>query len=524
MGCIGVAAACSDAAQRGPGGQAGSGSSGVDGAGAGTAGTSTAGASGSDADAGLDAELDGSAGDRDAETTSDAATSRMQDAMIDPGPTGYVPDPITKGENLPARVPVLRFDIDGQTIEKNVEISGTLEIFETHDGTLANLDTLTPTFSSPIGLQGRGNFTWTLLKKGYAFELQNGAGVDVKAEILGLPAGSDFALYACYTDKTCLRNALVYALGQDLAAGSARGWHPRARFVELILDGENRGLYMVWERIRRDAARVVLEKPAANASAGDLSGGYVFRVEGGKGTEMSGGVTYPRDFSVESGRKYTYHYPDADKITSEQAAYLQGFVQSFETAMAEDPSQYPNFIDVPSWVDRAILEELTNNWDGYVHSVYIIKQRDADGGKLVMGPLWDFDLAFANGNVTGYNCSTDKWAHEIVRDAPDDVAPYWLQLFADEDFRHAFKCRWQALRLGPLALSTFDARIAAWTTFFEEARLRDQAKWNTVGKNIFPNCAFAPTYAEEVSALRDWIEDRVTWIDAQVAGWPGACQ
>lgn len=46
----------------------------------------------------------------------------------------------------------------------------------------------------------------------------------------------------CYTDKTCLRNALVFALGQELGR-----WSPRTRFVELIIDGDYRGLYMIWE-------------------------------------------------------------------------------------------------------------------------------------------------------------------------------------------------------------------------------------------------------------------------------------
>ena len=76
------------------------------------------------------------------------------------------------GMDLPAVVPVLRIDVGGQPIQKDVEIPGTLEIFEDHAGTLQDLDGLAPTFTSPIGMQGRGNFTWTLPKKGYAFELQ----------------------------------------------------------------------------------------------------------------------------------------------------------------------------------------------------------------------------------------------------------------------------------------------------------------------------------------------------------------
>lgn len=433
--------------------------------------------------------------------------------------TGYVPDPQTMGQELPAVVPVLRVDVGGQPVEKDVPIAGAIEIFEDHDGTLADLDALTPTFAAPIAFEGRGNYTWTLPKKGYAFELQDGLGAGVDAEILGLPAGSDFALYACYSDKTCMRNALVFALGQRLGR-----WSPRTRFVELILDGQYLGLYMVWERIRRDKTRCDVDKPAISAMAGDLSGGYILRHEGGgKGTETVDGVTYPRDFTTAGGVVYTYHYPDADSITAEQSTYLQGLMQDFEDAMASDPAGHATWIDVVSWADRAIVEELTNNWDGYVHSVYMTKASAEDGGLLGMGPLWDFDLAFANGNVTGYNCNTDNWAYQIQRAWPDDVPDYWLALFADPGFQQAFKCRWQELRAGAIDLDLFGEQIDAWAAFTEGARVRDQARWNTLGQMIFPNCFSGPTYDDELALLTGWIDDRLTWLDSQAAAMPGTC-
>lgn len=452
-------------------------------------------------DAGLaDARVDG------------AVDAGVDAAVADGGgvPQGYVADPVTMGLNLPARLPVLRIDVGGQTIQKDVDVAGTLEVFESHDGTLADLDTLTPTLSAPIAFQGRGNYTWSLPKKGYAFELQDGAGNGRDLAMLGLPAGSDFALYACYSDKTCMRNALVYALGQQLGR-----WSPRTRYVELFIDGNYQGLYMVWERIRRDVTRCDVPKPAASTTLGDITGGYIFRVEAGKGGN--------RDFTTTSGRIYTYHYPDADVITAEQSMYLRNSVQAFEDNMQATPAAYATWIEEASWVDRGVVEELTNNWDGYVHSIYMTKQPDSGGGLFTMGPLWDFDLAFANGNVTGYNCRTDNWAHEIVRPAPDDVPFYWHALYANADFQHAFKCRWQALRTGPITLATFDAQMAAWSAFTAGARARDQARWNTVGMMIFPNCFSRPTYDGEVTALHDWIAARLTWLDTQVAAMPGSC-
>ncbi len=444
------------------------------------------------------------AGTRDAASPADSGTSHDASA-------GYQPDPVTTGADLPPVVPVVKVDVGGQSIERDVHIPGTIAVYEDHDGTLGDLDTRTPTLSSPIAFEGRGNFTWSLPKKGYAFEFHDGSDNEVDRELLGLPPGSDFALYACYTDKTCLRNALVFAIGQELGR-----WSPRTRFIELFIDDEYRGLYMIWERVRRDHARVDLPRPAASADLGDISGGYIVRHEGGgKGGE--------RDFTLASGRVYTYHYPDVPKITAEQSSFVRSAWQSMEDALAADVAGYAAVIDEASWVDHAIVEELTNNWDGYVHSIYMTRDPDAAGGRIGMGPLWDFDLAFGNGNVTGYNCRTDNWAYQIVRGYPDDVPDYWLDLYADPGFQRAWKCRWQQLRAGPLELATFENRIATWVDFTSAARARDQARWPTIGTLIFPNCTNQPSYEAEVAWLHDWIAARLEWLDAQATALPGSC-
>jgi hypothetical protein len=428
----------------------------------------------------------------------DAGPPAPPDASADAGgPSGFVPDPVTMGELLPAVIPVLKGGIGGATVELDVEIPGTITVYEQHDGTLTDLATQTPTLTAPIGFEGRGNFTWSLPKKGYGFELQDGQGGDQARVLLGLPAGSDFALYACYTDKSCLRNALVFGLGQELGR-----WSPRTRFVELFIDDAYQGLYMVWERIRHDADRVDVP--------------YLVRHEGGPEGDGS-------DFITTAGTYYRYHYPHADTITPDQAAYVHDAWQAMEDELAADPAGYAAVIDEASWVDRAIVEEVTNNWDGYVHSVYMTKAADADGGRIGMGPLWDFDLAFGNGNVTGYNCLTTTWAYQIQRGYPDDVPAYWLGLWADDGFAHAWKCRYQALRDDALADATFETRVTAWAAFTATARARDQARWPTIGTPVFPNCTTQPTYDAELTYLRGWISARLAWLDGQASALPGTC-
>jgi hypothetical protein len=266
---------------------------------------------------------------------------------------------------------------------------------------------------------------------------------------------------------------------------------------------------MIWERIRRDSARVDLPTPADTA-AGDLSGGYIVRHEGGPEGDGS-------DFTTASNTYYRFHYPRVGTITPEQMQYVRDAWQAMEDSLMVDAPGYAAVIDEASWVDRAIVEEVTNNWDGYVHSIYMTKDADADGGRVGMGPLWDFDLAFGNGNVTGYNCRTDTWAYQIQRGHPDEVPAYWLALWADPGFRAAWRYRYLELRQGPLAAGTFDTRIARWAVFTAAARARDQARWPTLGTPLFPNCTTEPRYDAELTYLRGWIAARVAWLDAQAA-------
>src|SRR5689334_17725332 len=98
-------------------------------------------------------------------TPVDATDSIDAPDDVDAGPTGFVPDPVTMGENLPAVIPVIKIAIGGATPQLDVEIPGTITIYEQHDGTLTDLATRTPTLpATPIAFQGRGNFTWTLPK------------------------------------------------------------------------------------------------------------------------------------------------------------------------------------------------------------------------------------------------------------------------------------------------------------------------------------------------------------------------
>ena len=367
-----------------------------------------------------------------------------------------------------------------------------------------------PRWRSAVAVEVRGNTSRKLFpKKSYTFELRHSDGRERKASLLGMPAHSDWLLVACYADKTCVRDALAHALARDLGR-----YAPRTRFVELFIDGEYRGLYLLMERLGRGRGRLDLPRPAADEDAGDISGGYIVRREGrGKG--------HGDGWKTRDGIKWMYYYPRHSKMTDAQKSYLKRAMERLEASLrppaagAARPEDYRRVIDVPSFVDFALMQELTSNVDGYWKSLYLHKQPDSRGGRFHAGPAWDFDIAFGNANFNeGWR--TDVWAHEANRFEMVNevfVPPFWQRLWNDPAFARAAARRWRALRRGPLGWRRLSRQLDRLSTETAAARGRDQARWPTVGQDRWPNWYIGSNAAEELAWLRNWLEARLAWLD-----------
>jgi hypothetical protein len=414
-------------------------------------------------------------------------------------------------------LPVFMIDVGGAEITQGSRTRGTLRVIEDHDGTLKDLPTRAVSTESAIAMEIRGATSVVLPKKSYDIELQNDQGGDRKLPLAGMPADSDWALHGCGNDHTCLRNALAYAVGREFGR-----YAPRTRFIEVFLDGKYLGLYLLVERVRRDNHRVDLPKPADDASDGDLTGGYIFKLDLAQGRPDDPVL---RDWvSTVSRLVYSYHYPRFDQITAAQKAYLHNHLAAFEKLMLSDrwndPQRgYRAWLDVPSWVDFALMQELSNNLDAYLKSVYFQKWPASRGNKIALGPIWDFDNAFG-GTAVRDGRRTDVWAHRMNRFGAEDVPynppgrvpfvpGYWERLWTDPAFHVDMRCRWQALRAGPLRLENMVEKIDAWAAALALAQPRNAAAWGGPAD-----------YREQVAGLKTWLSDRLTWMDANL---PGTC-
>jgi hypothetical protein len=225
---------------------------------------------------------------------------------------------------------------------------------------------------------------------------------------------------------------------------------------------------------------------------------------------------------------YQYYYPSPENINTQEKSYIQNTILSFETMMngtgyADTINGYPKYLDVGSAVDYCILNEFTKNIDGYRLSAYFYKDKDSKGGKLVVGPVWDFSNSL--GNCDYYDTTLTGWAISYLTtnssfiNYDGSLVPFWWKkLFEDPGFIEKVRIRWIELRQNQFTLETIDRIIDSTTAHLDEAQQRNFIKWPILGKYVWPNKYYFKTYAEEISFLKTWIRDRIAWMDVELTG------
>jgi hypothetical protein len=238
-----------------------------------------------------------------------------------------------------------------------------------------------------IGIELRGQSSLTFFpKKSYAFETRDSLGENLNCTLLGLPKENDWILHGPYSDKTLIRNKLIYDLGNQIM-----DWAPRSIFCELVIDEDYQGVYLLMEKIKRDNDRVDIAKCIEKDTIGDdLTGGYIIRIDKGERNQETGWSSHLNP----NGVFFQYYYPKSRDIQDQQKAYIQNVLRQFEDCLAgndfNDPQLgYSQYIDIESFIDYLILNEFSKNIDGYRFSTYLYKDKDSKGGKLKMGPIWD---------------------------------------------------------------------------------------------------------------------------------------
>jgi len=388
---------------------------------------------------------------------------------------------------------------------------------------LAHIDGI-PDFTGRGGMHVRGQSSSGFPKKQYSWETWNNDDEDKDVPILGMPRESDWILHAPYSDKTLMRNVLVYDSARQL---HRNGGGMRTRFVELFLNtgggtvsmNDYRGVYVVMEKIKRGKDRADIEKLGETTTDPALiTGGYIFKKD-------KPPYSQPWSTAVE---RVPLDMHDPGTINTAQANYLHGYVNAFERALHgsnfTDPvNGYNAYIDVPSFVDMHLFVETFKEIDGYRISTYFSKDRDR---KIRALPVWDYNLALGNANYLEGQDPTGWYYTQL-----SGTNYFWYQrLFQDVEFDLAYWDRFWDLRRslfstpGMMALIDKHDRELDGSAGTPNAVTRNFDKWNVLGTYLWPNAdgyQSRTTHQSEVAWMKNWLTQRLDWIETQSRGTSG---
>jgi hypothetical protein len=436
---------------------------------------------------------------------------------------------------------VVLHNFGGGTVPANYDQPAYLAIFEPGAEGRSSL-TNAAELATRVGFNIRGRSTAGMEKASYAVELWDESNEDKDRSVLGMPAESDWVLYAPNVfDHPLIHNPFVYELSNELGRYASR-----SRLVELwvnttggsisgpVPSGNYRGVYVLMEKIKRNADRVDLARLAPeHTQPPQVTGGYLLRVASDLDADE-------RSFSAaELG--IGYQYPAGlEMVTAQrapQANYLRDYFNAFYAALTgPDPGHpttgYPAYVDVESWIDHHLLNVITLNVDALRLSAYFFKERDR---KIEMGPIWDFDRAMGTtggGDTRAFN--PRNWRGQSWDQGTDFFNmnpeifwnPWYGRLFQQIDFWQQYVDRYQDLREGFFANGHLFGLVDRLAAQLREAQPREASRWwdtrprnGTVSANGYTH-NFPGTYQGEIDFLKRWLGDRLDFMDTNFLARP----
>lgn len=394
------------------------------------------------------------------------------------------------GGAVPGSIPILTIDTGGVPIlNKETWVPATYIL----DGQVI-----------PGDIRGRGNSTWTMPKKPYNMRLTS------TTSLLGMTGAKRWSLLANYADVSMIRNTIALEIGSRMAG---LAWTPHSRFVTVVLNGVDQGLYLLIEPVRMETGRVA--GSAASGSTGlALTGNYLLESDFHNDAPKSW-------FTAHDGLSMMMDTPDGTDAThgENQFVYIRNWIDNFESVLYGagwlDPTTgYASLIDRASFIDFYLVAELCANVDaGLPGSVKLVKTRDtADTlGRLFLGPLWDYDLSMGK---TWNTYSPEGW---WVRDTTQPVTgatqkgmPWIRRMMDDPDFKAALVTRWGQMVTLLADLPAFIDRMGQMVAI---QRRDDYIVWEQ-GDHVYT------TWKTETAQLKTWIAARMTWITANIGTIP----
>lgn len=418
-----------------------------------------------------------------------------------------------------SNLPIVIINTGGQTIVDDPKIIADMGIIYNGPGVRNHTTDPKNDYNGKIGIEVRGNYSAILPQLPYAFELQDEFGNSIDSSLIDMPAEHDWLLIANYNDKSFARNILPYEMFDSMGH-----YATRLKLVDVVLNGQYQGIYLLCEQIKRDSNRVDISKLTPDEISGqDVTGGYILKIDYWDNTN-SWQLPYDTYQYPSFDVHMVYYYPKAIDLATQQTTYINNFISDFETTLfgsdfADPVDGYRKYIDVSTFIDYFIVNEVTKNLDGFKKSRYFHKDKDHLDGtlrKLKAGPVWDFDWAQKDFDGTpAIGFMYDDFIGQDIN------APGWYtRLLEDPVFRDELRCRYEDLRRTILSETAINQKLDSVAYYLDESKTWHFLTW---GNEAEPNSTPSTTYAEEITWMKNWYHDRLIWLDANMPGTLNGC-
>ena len=444
-----------------------------------------------------------------------------------------------------SEIPYIMIETRGRSILNEPKIPAEMDIY-VHK---------VKTQSANIGIEYRGSTSFRISdKKSFGIETWDEGGNDKDVAFFNFPMEEDWILmghivnleHGYIFDRTLMYHYFGYQLFRNMGRYASR-----SKYVELQINGDYQGVYVFMEKLKRDENRIDIQTLSpADIDPEVITGGYILKIDKTAGGDMNigqpleyfennwdddarytshnsfrsqydinGDLIYfdPYDPPYHSNQYletyFLYEYPKAEDITYAQKAYISDYIHDFETALLTDDFStdirtYTNYIDLSSFVDFLIINEVCRNVDGYRLSTYMYKDR---GGKLNMGPIWDLNIGYDSGDRVPFDDWVINYNQFVSRDAW--MVPFWWpRLMEDPIFRSALKTRWTELRSGVLSTDELLDIVDQTAGYLQVngAVNRNYSIWDAgLGVN----------YDSSIESLKSYLEFRTQWMDGVISSY-----
>ena len=339
-------------------------------------------------------------------------------------------------------------------------------------------------------IKGRGNSTWwqggIWGKKPYQIKFGD------KTEVLNMPKDKKWVLLAELSDKSLIRNKIA----REIANISRFDYVPQAEYSEVFINEQHVGTYLIGQKVEESKNRV---------NIGDT--GYLIEID----TDANGRIETDDVYFRSS--QWSSRYEDGVfnikepslEYDSEEFNLIKDHVNDFEEALFgnnfKDPDLgYRSFIDLPSFIDWFLVNEISKNQDARSYSSIYFNY--IPGEKIKMGPVWDFDLAFGNVDYSNAENPEGFWIKENL---------WFKRMFEDPYFSDLVNTRFNYYENN---LSSILSKVDEFENYLSKSQKKNFEIWDILSKDVWPIPVKYDTHHEYVEYLKNWIDTRMLWLKA----------